>query len=98
LGLFFRVGQGWFFLVTLCGKEGCVGFIVQEIGFVLHNTGQDFLVNWAKQAIWEAARVLKQIPPLRHAGSVPSVGMTGCTGGCGGFGLKTIGFDWVCFE
>jgi len=35
---------------------------------------------------------LKQIPPLRHAGSVPSVGMTGCTGGCVGFVVAEIGF------
>jgi len=37
LGLFFRVGSGWFALVNLCGKEGCIGFGLEEIGFVLHN-------------------------------------------------------------
>ena len=56
------------------------------------------MVKWAIEAVWEAAKVLKQIPPLRHAGSVPSVGMTARTGGCVGFGLKKTGFDWVCFE
>ena len=35
---------------------------------------------------------MKQIPPLRHAGSVPSVGMTGRTGGCVGFVALRIGF------
>ena len=35
---------------------------------------------------------MKQIPPLRHAGSVPSVGMTGCTGSCVGFVVAEIGF------
>jgi len=54
-------------------------------------------ISWQiglNRRFWGAARVLKQIPPLRHAGSVPSVGMTGCTGGCIGFGPKKIGFDW----
>jgi hypothetical protein len=35
LALFSSSGQWWFSLVTLCGKEGCVGFVVAKIGFVL---------------------------------------------------------------
>jgi hypothetical protein len=47
LGLFFRVVEGRFSSVILCGKRGCGGFGVLEIGFVLRNTGHDFLVSWA---------------------------------------------------
>ena len=42
------------------------------------------MASWAKWAVWEIVWVLEQIPPLRHAFSVPSVGMTKCigVGGC----------------
>jgi len=29
------VGQGWFIFIILCGKEGCIGSALNEIGFVL---------------------------------------------------------------
>ena len=29
------MGQGWFIFIILCGKEGCIGSALNEIGFVL---------------------------------------------------------------
>jgi hypothetical protein len=39
LASFSSSGQWWFSLVNLCGKEGCVGFVLGEIGFVLQKRG-----------------------------------------------------------
>ena len=37
LGLFFRVGQGWFVFIIPCDKGSSIGFVRKRIGFVLHN-------------------------------------------------------------
>ena len=34
LGLFSGSPEGWFIVVNLCGKEGCIDFVLKRIGFV----------------------------------------------------------------
>jgi len=36
LGLFSRSPEARFIVVVLCGKEGCIDFVLLRFGFVLH--------------------------------------------------------------
>jgi len=48
-------------VVNACSTGGCVGFVVEGIGFVLHNTGPGRVANWAGWAVWEMTGLKSEI-------------------------------------